>query len=757
MINIQNAVKVPYNEGANFITVYFDFEDENVMYAVPVPRIATDPTGNPAISFTKYINNDVDSFGYLNMDVEVELPIAARKAAEEKYPDKTWGQFQWIATECYLSFDLPSSPDGKIIQGQPSLYGTNRTNFTLNIESNEDLNAIEGAFKGHPLSSFQIEYDMTTLTKLSAVKAKVTFDAKIAVDFEYSYEYSTNVWGQSKIVSAEIKKNLKISKAGDVIIDWGVVDPSDEFKARVNDWAWTTLEKAVSDAVATAQAAAQDAIPVDSMDSFEQNYLENSVVEWAILSSAPLSGFTFEQWDDKIYHEIDNRQLVINFGLKGDLLNSQNLPVCEQVKITVDYPTKTTGNTFVLSPVDNGNTMNTYTAPGYIDPATEGYDPNYRYKYEVLYSAGDTFESGWIPTSDTQIDIIPAELGTKKVEFNGNNIPFGDEDSDVKQATIDFFFLRPKGEMNKTQTKILTSEVTCVTFESQFAVAITNLYTFRVLYTFNDGTQRIMNTVASFGSMNSDLVVINTNAAVLVDQTFSLQARKVKIDPDGSNKVDYVYLDVNYIDDQNSIEKSHTFDWEVQWPTEGGSPRQRKLWNFSAFENPTGAYFKCNGDYDDSNGAYVKIKDAFIQANSKNFQIEPGFGYYGIKIEPDNIDWNVVAKVTVNLEQQLDGEKVSNLARIPIIDPSTSIANMPSYYTAKKAIEADNLEFKYMVEYIQKDGSATRDSAEITVTDKLNIILPENGVVDLKPSMHEFSIAMKTPPRKSKARSSNQK
>ncbi|MCB0642828.1 MAG: hypothetical protein KDC44_14365, partial [Phaeodactylibacter sp.] len=86
MINIQNAVQVPFNNGDDFVTVYFDYDNPDIWYAVPKPRIARDANGRPAFTVTEYKNPDHNSSGHFNMDVEVELPKPALDAIIAAYP-----------------------------------------------------------------------------------------------------------------------------------------------------------------------------------------------------------------------------------------------------------------------------------------------------------------------------------------------------------------------------------------------------------------------------------------------------------------------------------------------------------------------------------------------------------------------------------------------------------------------------------------------------------------------------------------------
>ncbi|MCB0642279.1 MAG: hypothetical protein KDC44_11595, partial [Phaeodactylibacter sp.] len=523
-----------------------------------------------------------------------------------------------------------------------------------------------------------------------------------------------------------------------------------------------TLERAVTDAVATAQAAATGGSPVSSVDSFEQTYVETSVIEWEILSSAPLQGYTESEWNEFIFHTVDNRELAVNFSLKGDLTDAAGAPVCKEVKITVKYPTKTANNTFILNPVEEGRTTFTYIAPG--DLSGGVFNGAYEYQYQVVYTDTDIYTSDWISETKTDITIIPNELGVKKVKFVGSNIPFGEEPSQVKKVRIDFFFERPEGEPNLTQLgEITANDETGHSFESYFRVPITNNYAYRFIYELNDGTVKVLNTQEDFGSPNSNVYTIQS---LMKEHTFNLRVAREK-NPERS--VDEVYLDVQYNDPQNDESLPHAFDWQVDW-NGTTSKYQTQAWKFPAIYNPTGASYTLNGEYTDSDWETIQINGVNLQANVSMFKIEPGFAYIGVKVDPHNINWEEVASVNLFIFQKIGGENsgftrpivkavqqrdhlklqtmdegIFNIDRnISFIPPTDQVSNDDRYYIVQKPLEETNVEFYYNATYVQKDGTPARDSGEIKVQNKAVLVLPGNGPEGTIPSVHKASFAHKT-------------
>lgn len=753
MINIRNADIVYYDNDKKNITVYFDFEDSaKKFYIVPVPHLVMATTGNvPVFSLTKYISNKGDVRGLCTFDVELYVPQDALSAVKQHLDsigkgDYAQGQFDWASVNTFFKYVL--NGEEQLINMVPSMYGQNRVSFIVLLNKDEDVTTFINAFnKGEgAISPFSVEYDMTSLTKLVGVKAKVTYNVSIAVEWQRTYKTEKDTWGNSRSVLAEVKKSLKQSGAGDVLVD--PVGPiSDETRQRVQDWAWTTLEKMVSDSVAVANAAATSQNPVESTASFTQNYQENEVIEWSIKSSDALPMFSDEVWQ-KVYQEVDLRQLAVTFDLIGNFGPDSNDGV-DKVDVTVYYPSREP-YTETLFPTTDKNSF-IYKAPGAFDGNT--FIASYEYEYKVYFkdSIKQPYVSEKKSSSEVITNIIPAQLGIQSISFTGTNIPFTkitdkfaqNGDSTVDRLIIDFYFNRPEGVPNKTEQKEMKANGIAVKFDSFYVLPIENSYVYRLTYVMSDGTEMVINPVRNFGADNSNSVLINFP---LKTMTFSVYASK----SEDSNKsiLDRILLDARYIDEQNpGLQPSNNFaPWKVDF-SEDTFVANPVTWEFLAIKNPEGARYELNGTlfYKNRKPSVVRLNDYIIQATDSYVTFLSDQEQASLLIDWNAINWAVVANVEVTLFQ-LEGGTLPPERVKEILHPTRLQApvepkqvNNQSYpllkdpkpiqprriYNVSRDNDSPKFEFWIGVVYNQKDG--TKKYLDSQPMNTLLYTLPPNG------------------------------
>ena len=747
MINIRNSQIVTYDNGNKNITVYFDFDDSlKKYYIVPIPHLVKATNSDvAAFSLTKYKSNKGGINGVCTFDVELYVPQDALNAVKDALQregkgEYIQGQFDWVSVNTFFKYIL--NGEEEIINAVPSMYGQNRVSFVVLLKKDEDVTTFINAFHNGlgSVSPFSIQYDMTSLTKLVGIRASVGYNASIAIEWQRTYRTEKDTWGNTKTVLAEVKKNLKQSGAGSVLID--PVEPvSDETKARVQDWAWTTLEKMVSDSVAVANAAATSQDPVQSTGSFTQNYQENEVIEWSVNSSDNLPMFDNSTWN-KVYHEVDLRQLVVNFNLIGSLVSDLKDGV-KKVDITVFYPS-VAPRTEELYPTTDKNNF-TYQVPGNFNG--DDFNPYYEYKYKIYFkdSKVHPYESESIKSDLTIVSITPALLGIQSIAFTATNVPFTTEipkfiskaGVTVERLIIDFYFNRPEGVANKTEQKEIKSNDEVITFDSYYMLPIENSYVYKLTYIMSDRTQLVIDPVRNFGADNGNTVLINFP---LQDITFSLYARK-----DGKELLEVVILDAEYIDTQNSkIKLFKSFEpWEVDFKSKTFITDPEK-WNFRAIKNPDGAYYRLNGtllykDYE------VDINDYFIQANQSSFTVFTDREQASLLIDWNKVNWGSVANVEITLFQTENGI-ISNDRILKVLHPNKleSLAdpkevNKQSYpllftestskprliYNVTRKPEDPKFEYWMGITYNQKDG--TKLYLDEIKMDELLYTLPPNG------------------------------
>ena len=372
---------------------------------------------------TKYKSNEGGIAGSCTFEVELFASPDAKHAAERQIPGITgWGQFTWVSGDCFFYFELPDdtgTPQPQQVAVTPSLFLSNTARFQIELPNEAAVNTFAAAFSGDgKVSNFSVLYEMGVLTQLLGAKATIKYTASVAITYERTYETKKDTWGKSYQVLTEIRQNLKKSGAGDVQVTKGT-GGTNELVQMVRDWAWSSLEKLVADAIATAQQQAQNNDnPISVVSDINVTYSEDAIVEWSTPVSRFLPKFDAELWS-RLYNEVDNRQLEVIFELLGDPTNANGAPQIKEVECTVRYPTRTTGNTFVLSLGAGGKTSETYIAPG-----GSRFDPNYEYKFKVSFPDGPDFTSDWIRETATRVALRPNQFGIRKVTFIGSNVPF---------------------------------------------------------------------------------------------------------------------------------------------------------------------------------------------------------------------------------------------------------------------------------------------------------------------------------------------
>ncbi len=748
MFDITTARQVDYSDASGEtlqVTIFQDRTDKGIWYLVPVPRLRIDQ-GQPAFSLTKYLSKGGGISGSCAFEVELHAPDEAKRAAEQQVPGITgWGQFTWVRGLTCFDFTLPDDdgvPKAQEITITPSLFGTNTAHFHVELKTEAQLNSFKESFSGEGgLSPFAINYDMGVLTQLLGAEATIQYTASAAIEYERKYGTTTDTWGKKHTVLTEIKQNLKQSGAGEVTVKRGA-GGTDELVQMVRDWAWSTLENQIADAVETARHLADgNENPISVVSDFSATYSEDTIVEWSTPVSRFLPRFDAATWS-KLYHEVDNRQLVVTFELVGDPTDEDHVPQFEDVIVTVNYPTRKTDNTFHLSLKDNATSV-TYVAPG-----GGVFDPNYEYRYEVRFGNGDpSYTSDWIPSSSTRVSFRPSQLGIRNVTFIGSGIPFSDgSKNSVNKVFIDFYETPPTGQKPKLQTKELTENNRAVAFSSTYHVPVTNTYNYRLRYQLTSGDIVTVQPNQQFGSDNADLVYVLTPQEHL--SSFSLRAIASRTG-DG-------FLEINanaaYFDYQNpSLPPPPDYTWDSWVPEPQPGLSTSTSWTFMAQPDVQTAYFQLNGQVIYGDGSVFPLVNINVPYSRGPLIVKDSEEIYSVEIFTNQIDWTQVMQVTLNIFQKRDIEgrvssevhdvaeefvravgsagssEISPRQLIPynILPPADDapFKSLPLYYTVNKSRSSDSLVFYYNGDYVMRDGTV-RSISDVEVDNKLQIHLP---------------------------------
>lgn len=754
MFDVSTAMQIYYDETNDLaVTIFRDRTDPNTWYMVPVPRLRVQ-AGQPVFALTKYLTNQNGIAGSCAFEVELHFPQEARKAAEIAIGKPVvWGQFTWVSGEA--AFDFESSETGVVhsrsVSVSPSLFGSNVANFYIPLPTEADLNNFVAAFSGEgSISGFTIRYEMGALTQLLAASAVVSYNAAAAVEYERKYESQKNIWGQTHDVLKEVRQVLKQSGAGDVKLTPGP-GATDLVKQLVRDWAWSTLEKQVAQAIDAALALSNaSGNPVSATNDFTASYSEDAIIEWSTPVSAMLPKFDSNTWKN-VYKEVDNRQLVVTFALTGNYYSADNVALFERVKITVDYPTRETDNSFELVPGQDGKMAHTYVAPG------QGkFEEQYQYRYEVEFSDAPPYTSDWITSTDTLIYLRPNAFGVRNVEFVGSNVPFtGNGAYLVETVFIDYFDNPPAGQPAKLQTKELKGNGpdSAVAFTSTYRVPLTNTYAYRLRYVLKTGQVVTTQQPPEFGSNNADKVMVLTPAPSIT--TFDLTAL---VTNSGTGFMD-IGVNAAYFDDQNSSTTPPlNHDWSGWTPPLSPPGAYRaETWRFSAHPDPQTAYFRVNGQILYGDGEIFTLDNINVAFGQRPLILSDLQQIYSVKIITERIDWNIVSQVVVNMFQLFDTSRLPEsgpplfflqpVAELPgdarnlvqgsrtqtvafaIFSPTQTKKSLPLYYTLRKPRALNELSFYFNADYVFLDGSR-KSIANTKIEDKLQLILPPVGDSD---------------------------
>ena len=756
MFDVTTARQVQYKDAYGNdlqVTVFQDRTTKSLWYMVPVPRLRIQ-SGQPVFNLTKYTSNGGGVAGVCNFETELFAPPEAKQAAEAQIPEiSSWGEFTWVSGNASFNYDLTEDgvPTAQEIIVTPSLFDTNAARFQVELETDAALNTFIEAFTGEGnLSAFSVTYSMGVVTQLLGAKATIKYKASAAINYERTYKKTKDTWGNEKQVLTSVKQNLKTSGAGDVKVEKGL-GGTNELVQMVRDWAWSSLETQVAQAIDSALKMAQgNENPISVLSDIDITYAEDAIIEWNTPVAHQLPRFDRQTWA-KLYHEVDNRQLVIVFELVGLPENEDKKIAFKDVEVTVDYPTRMTGNSFKMA-LNDGELSSSMT---YMAPGTDPYNSTFKYKYTVNYDDAPAYTSSWIESSETRIQFTPARLGIRNVTFTGSDIPFiNDDKGSVKKVFIDFFEKPPAGQPSKSQTKEMTSNATDVVFASTYNVPVTNTYRFRLRYQLENNNIITIQPEAVIGTANADRVFVLDPKEHLT--SFDLRALHMK---DASG---FISIDINavYEDAQNSGQSnlvSHDWiGWTPDFDPDKTALKTADPWIFAAQPDPATAAFKIGGLVLYGDGESQTIQDVHIPYAQKPLILNDTKEIYSVEIFSTQVDWKLVDFVTLNFFQKKPAangnlaellecsalqaavrdelpsmaeanRSVENIARYSILPPPAAPREpLQRYYTLYRLRSAPELEFFFNAEYVMKDGT-TKSIGETTVTDKLQIHLPETA------------------------------
>jgi hypothetical protein len=735
MINIQETKVFFYDENRRTVTVYRDFANANKWYIVPDPTLALQEIDGhliPEFAMVEY-NTTEGIQGNCSFTVELGVSPEALKAVHDNLGlDIELGQFDWLTGQAYFYYDITGRE--KVLNARPSMYSNNRAAFVIFLPDQEAVESFKGAFGpgGGMVSPFRIEYDLLTLSKLPAVAATVIYRSEIAFNYEKNVDIDKNIWGKERGRTETIKEYLKNSDAGDVDINWFGMEPSEEFRQRVNDWAWISLEglvtKAVDDAMRRIGEKNGDKFSMTQVASFERTYSENQIIEWAIKASVQLPSFDAEQWK-KHYKAIDTRNMVVSFNL----LNHLSAEVIDRVSLKVTYPvpqsdagssstdeTELTGNSHNFVP--GGDSSWTFTADGHFVDGK--FDPVYAYEYEIFFKGHDPYKSERITNDATQVNFTTASFGTQQAQFVGSNINF---EKEVDFVLIKYFFKTPTGVPNAVGTLKMMDNTNLLKAESKNYQPSNNQLTYQLTYVMKDKNKYVMGPVEVYSaSLNGPIII----SSPFVERQFNLMV--INLPPGIPAPVTYV-----------QIRGTYSHDWKFAPPQDEAFYEANPSWTINLVSNPSAAFVTYNGIALLKTGKQRTFTD--IKDQLGFFNIHATDVPFTVTIDPSQIDWEgaAIQQVVVNIwvlsvEPQLTGDVEADQATLLVTEPFKDQQASPlfmqgieesgtpkQYYTFVRP-SGTPAKYYYDATYYHAGTKADSYVAKKTADNKL-IVLPKDG------------------------------
>ena len=754
MFDITTVREISYGNN-EVVYVYRDHDNAKLWYMVPVPTLRT-VGGAPAFSLTEYTQNGGGIAGLCTFEMELIQPQTARVAAEQILGnDISWGGFTWVGGTAFFYYDIEG--ESEVMAVEPTLYGTNVAAFQIPLRTIEAMNSFINAYgKGGGASPFRVGYDMQVLTMLLGAEATVIYRAEAAIEYEKTYSTERDIWGNQKQVLQSVKQVLQQSGAGEVRVRIGA-GSSPELEQRVRDWGWTTLENQIASTIAAAATMATGPNPVSATTTFEQSYVEDTVIDWSTPVSTFMRKFSMEEWA-QLFRKVDNRQLSVVFNLIGQLARTDDgNPIAQSVTVSVNYPTRTTENTFVLIVKDGAQSSIIYAAPG--DFSTGDYNPEFSYSYNILFKDGKQYQSGLITTRDTLVNITPNNFGTRQVSFIGQAIPFTGA-TGVKLVNIDFFFTPPLGSPALVQSKTMlgNGQDAAVAFDSYYNLPIGQSYSYRLRYLMADNTEIVSQPPAALSSApnntnsgNSDIVFVQDPKGLFTQ--FTVRAFNYANQP-----ATMVLVDVNarYYDPANEADRwlfeNSWNNWEPKGLLSFADPR----WNFQAVDNKNTAYFNLSGSVFYSDGDNFTLDNYRQSSEYKTLTLTNTIQNYSVLVDTGMIDWEQVANVNLTIFQLSPSgrEKFSDAlpaffakAREEMSTEERALAEgsqanviffallgaaqgsppakpLNRYYGVQRLRSQPDIEFYYTATYVMKIDGSTRAITDQLVTGKLSVELP---------------------------------
>ena len=234
------------------------------------------------------------------------------------------------------------------------------------------------------------------------------------------------------------------------------------------------------------------------------------------------------------------------------------------------------------------------------------------------------------------------------------------------------------------------------------------------------------------------------------------------------------FLEINinaaYFDPQNpELPRPPNYSWDGWVPEPQPGLSTSPTWTFGAQPDPQTTYFQLNGQVIYGDGESATLADVNVPFSRGPLLIRDTEEIYSAKIFTEQINWEEVSMVTVNVFQQSEsgGGVLATLAEIPedlvcaimaqsqptpatatrnpmgftIVPPAVgaTIKSLPLYYTLYRPRTSPSIVFYYNASYVLKKDGIVKSTGKIEITDKLQIHLPPVAT-DPPGQIHAYAI-----------------
>lgn len=643
------------------VAVYKDEKLNDTFYVLPnTPRFRLDERGIPVFKFLKY-KLPVDrpdgkkGGGFVIFDTEFVVPDDTMKKVKEELQERLRQKFKGqtpppvkIGT---LTFKRGTASlqfldkGGVLVESvqnpqSPSLYGRYITPFTVEL-SPAGVAVAEGALTGQG-GSVQVIYSLWADVKLPPINVVVWFNASKFYEFTQSIDMNDRICAADDFTE-QLHERFAASESGNVDIDTGAVSDRKIVDA-VTDWAWRTLEDGIKRMVLGDIAPVSEEgrkapegyehirrnVRIEKIASFRRSFTQGQAMEWDPHPQGTLPNITQLKdkdgkplkWENfKAEINADDpffKQLNVAVRVNADFQKYSIFSVKTHLEYKKKNGTKEVKDITITKPDDVGK-FATYVEDG---------NTKYTYWYEVSYKgASKTFKSPPKETEETDLQVNLDDSGVLALSIVAGDLDF--EQMRAAQVTIQY-------EDKTNSVPLITQQFTLDqghlehNFLKVIFQPIRNKLKYQVKYIMKDGKEYKGEWVEQDYAPQ---IIIN-------DMWAATRTVGVRATGDLENRVEAIFLDLNYADEANKYAQTKSVVLNQENPFVD--------WSFPVITE-TGGKVTYSGTIKYKDGTEEEVKPAETTKNT--LLVGPQvLGYLEVEVLPDLLDFDQIKLALIKLQ-----------------------------------------------------------------------------------------------------------